>query len=165
MSARSGEWSIEEVHEALDGVHDPELPFVRIRDLGIVRWVEVTPDGHVTVDLTPTYSGCPATETIEGDVERALYEAGFCSVRVRRVLSPAWTTDWMTEAAREALRAHGIAPPTTRVPTRRFARPDVVCPRCGATDTHQVSAFGSTACKALYRCDGCLEPFDHFKCL
>lgn len=146
-------------------VPDPEVPVLTIEDLGVLRAVEV--DGaRVRVDITPTYSGCPAMDTIRDDVVLALTAAGFDTVEVRLVLSPAWTTDWMSEEGRRKLRAYGIAPPSGRaaVPSGpiRLAL-SVRCPRCGSLDTREVSRFGSTSCKALFECRACLEPFDHFK--
>ena len=140
----------------LSEIADPEIPVLTITDLGIVRDVDVA-DG-VTVSVAPTYSGCPATEVIEASVVAALEERGVDNVRVKRVLSPPWTTDWITPEGREKLRVYGIAPPERR------DKP-IACPRCGATDTEVVSEFGSTACKASYRCRDCLEPFEYFKCL
>ena len=144
----------EQILAWLSEVADPEIPVLTITDLGIVRDVDVS-DG-VTVSLTPTYTGCPATEVIERSVVTALEEHGVRDVRIRRVLSPPWTTDWITEEGRNKLRVYGIAPPERR------DRP-VACPRCASTDTEKVSEFGSTACKSLHRCLDCLEPFDHFK--
>lgn len=146
----------EQIFEWLSGVADPEIPVLTIMDLGIVRDVEC--NGGVTVSLTPTYSGCPATEAIEASVVAALEERGVANVRTRRVLSPAWTTDWISEEGRRKLRVYGIAPPERR------NRP-IVCPRCDSSNTEVVSEFGSTACKAAYRCVDCLEPFEYFKCL
>ena len=140
----------------LSEIADPEIPVLTITDLGIVRDVDVA-DG-VTVSVAPTYSGCPATEVIEASVVAALEERGVDNVRVKRVLSPPWTTDRITPEGREKLRVYGIAPP------QRRDKP-IACPRCGATDTEVVSEFGSTACKASYRCRDCLEPFEYFKCL
>ncbi len=147
---------------AASAVRDPEVPVLSIDDLGILREVTVTDDG-VEVVMTPTYSGCPAMETIREDVVRALASAGFDRVRVRLALSPAWTTDWISDAGRSALREFGIAPPSGAGPVRLTLA--VKCPRCGSLETREVSHFGSTACKALYVCEGCGEPFDHFKAL
>jgi ring-1,2-phenylacetyl-CoA epoxidase subunit PaaD len=149
-----------------DAVPDPEVPVLTIGDLGVLRDVTVDPTGRVTVVITPTYSGCPAMETIRTDVERTLHDNGFPDVEVRQVLSPAWTTDWMSEDGRRKLTEYGIAPPTGR----RAAGPvaltlAVRCPRCGSPDTRELSRFGSTACKALWRCRSCAEPFDHFKAI
>lgn len=147
---------------AASAVMDPEVPVLSIDDLGILREVTVTDDG-VEVVMTPTYSGCPAMEAIREDVVRALASAGFDRVRVRLALSPAWTTDWISDAGRNALREFGIAPPSGAGPVRLTLA--VKCPRCGSLETREVSHFGSTACKALYVCEGCGEPFDHFKTL
>lgn len=145
-------------HAALAGVADPEIPVLTIADLGIVRDVEVEGDG-VTVTITPTYSGCPAMTVIQTDIVTALEAAGFRQVDVRTVYSPAWTTDWMTEAGKEKLLAFGIAPPHA---VGSGERPPVLCPRCRST-ARLVSEFGSTACKALMVCSHCGEPFDYFK--
>jgi ring-1,2-phenylacetyl-CoA epoxidase subunit PaaD len=153
--------------EAAGAVADPEIPVLSIADLGVLRDARVGEDGGVEVDITPTYSGCPAMNMIALQVEAALLEAGLPRPRVRLVLSPAWTTDWMTEAGRQRLREYGIAPPAPRAPRRTlFGQDDeVACPRCGSAETEKLSEFGSTACKSLWRCTACKEPFDHFKCL
>lgn len=145
---------------AVAAVEDPELPFVTIEELGILRDVEVDETGFVTVTVTPTYSGCPATEAIRGSILAALEEAGYRHARVRTVFSPPWTTDDITTEGRLKLARAGIAPP--RHLSRLLDAP-VLCPRCRETSTHIVSEFGSTACKALMVCDACGEPFDHFK--
>ncbi|WP_169580908.1 MULTISPECIES: 1,2-phenylacetyl-CoA epoxidase subunit PaaD [Microbacterium] len=144
-------------------VVDPEVPVLTIEDLGVLRDVSVSGD-TVTVTITPTYSGCPAVDAIRDDVVLALTDAGFRDVDVRLTLSPAWTTDWMSDAGKEKLHAYGIAPPTGRaaVGPIRVALA-VKCPRCGSLDTRELARFGSTSCKALYECRACLEPFDHFK--
>jgi len=157
---------LDEARAAAAAVLDPEVPVLTIEDLGVLRDVAVDDDGTVTVTVTPTYSGCPAMEVIERDVATAVRSAGFADVRVRRVLSPAWTTDWMSEAGRAKLRDYGIAPP----PPHHGRGPVLValsvrCPQCGSPDTTEVSRFGSTACKSLWRCNACREPFDHFKAL
>jgi ring-1,2-phenylacetyl-CoA epoxidase subunit PaaD len=146
-------------------VVDPEVPCVTIADLGILRSVELD-SGVAVAKVTPTYSGCPAVLAIELSVEAALREAGF-DARVERVISPAWTTDWITEEGREKLRAFGIAPPEKASNSIRalFGETIVHCPKCGSENTSRVSEFGSTACKALYRCNSCREPFDYFKCI
>ena len=151
---------------AAASVVDPEVPVLTIDDIGILREVTVTDDG-VEVVVTPTYSGCPAMETIRDDVVHALGAAGFDSVRVRLTLSPAWTTDWISDAGRAALEEFGIAPPTgTATAGGRVAvRMAVKCPQCQSLDTREVSHFGSTSCKALYECRACGEPFDYFKVL
>ena len=156
-----------QVHEWLAEVLDPEVPALSIVDLGIVREVEVSAADVVTVTLTPTYSGCPATEVIETSVTEALNSRGIGNVCIKRVLSPPWTTDWITEEGREKLRAYGIAPPVKASNSVRalFGETVVACPRCASEDTERVSEFGSTACKALYKCQSCHEPFDYFKCI
>jgi len=154
--------------EVLAGVADPEIPVLSVVDLGIVRDVRAG-DGTLEVTVTPTYSGCPATEAIEASIRRALADAGLAAT-VRTALAPAWTTDWLTPAGRAKLARFGIAPPGARAegasaPLRfvRAARERIACPHCGATDTERLAEFGSTACKALYRCRACREPFDYFK--
>jgi ring-1,2-phenylacetyl-CoA epoxidase subunit PaaD len=143
---------------------DPELPVVTIADLGILRDVTEDDQGRVHVQITPTYSGCPAMETIRSDLVEALTGAGYLHVDVEFVLAPAWTTDWMSDAAQEKLRAYGIAPPTDKVGDGPVPIPlSVRCPRCGSLDTRESSRFGSTACKSLWVCRSCREPFDHFK--
>jgi ring-1,2-phenylacetyl-CoA epoxidase subunit PaaD len=163
LSARDLAW------RAAASVLDPEVPVLTVEDLGVLRDVSVD-DDTVTVTVTPTYSGCPAMEVIERDVEQAVRAAGFDDVRVRRVLSPAWTTDWITEDGRRKLEDFGIAPPTGAGPAVRPTGPvplalSVRCPQCGSLDTRELSRFGSTACKALWQCRACAEPFDHFKAL
>jgi ring-1,2-phenylacetyl-CoA epoxidase subunit PaaD len=145
-------------------VKDPEVPVLTIEDLGVLRDVQAEGD-RVTVTITPTYSGCPAMDVIRDDLVLALSAAGFDEVDVRLTLSPAWTTDWMTDAGKQKLTAYGIAPPTGRAALGGPIRISlgVKCPRCGSLDTREVSRFGSTSCKALYECRACLEPFDHFK--
>jgi ring-1,2-phenylacetyl-CoA epoxidase subunit PaaD len=151
----------------LGSVPDPEIPVLSIVDLGIVRAVHIAEDGAPEVTLTPTWSGCPATAAIREAVEEALAGAGYANVSLREALAPPWSSDWLTEAGREKLRAFGIAPPVERVaaPRRLLGSAPVPCPRCGSADTVQVSAFGSTPCKAHWRCRACLEPFDAFKCI
>jgi ring-1,2-phenylacetyl-CoA epoxidase subunit PaaD len=152
-------------YAAAAAVLDPEVPCVTIADLGILRSVEII-DGVAVAKVTPTYSGCPAVLAIELAVESALLDAGF-EARVERVISPAWTTDWITKEGREKLKAYGIAPPVNGSNSIRslFGETIVACPQCGLSDTERVSEFGSTACKALYRCISCREPFDYFKCI
>ena len=143
---------------------DPELPVVTIADLGILRDVTEDDQGRVHVQITPTYSGCPAMETISEDLVDVLTRAGYQHVDVEFVLSPAWTTDWMTDEAKEKLRAFGIAPPGPAGGPVGLSL-SVRCPRCGSLDTRESSRFGSTACKSLWVCRSCHEPFDHFKAL
>ena len=155
---------------ALDELTDPEIPVVTLREMGIVRALRRADDGVLEVVITPTYSGCPAMEQIHDDIVARLAREGV-AVRVVTQLAPAWTTDWMTEAAREKLRAYGIAPPHSgalapgEAPVYFASKPRaaVPCPLCGSANTTETSHFGSTACKALYRCLDCMEPFDHFK--
>jgi ring-1,2-phenylacetyl-CoA epoxidase subunit PaaD len=152
--------------DAAASVLDPEVPAVNVAELGILRSVELRDDGHVVAKVTPTYSGCPAVLAIELAIETALLGAGF-TPHIERVISPAWTTDWITPEGREKLRAYGIAPPVQASNSVRalFGETIVACPRCASTETTRVSEFGSTACKALYQCDTCKEPFDYFKCI
>ncbi|WP_336921357.1 1,2-phenylacetyl-CoA epoxidase subunit PaaD [Aquipuribacter sp. SD81] len=161
----------------LEQVTDPEIPVLTIADLGILRGVTVTDDGTVRVDITPTYSGCPAMDEITADVRSALLGAGAAGVDVRLVLEPSWTTDWMSADGRRKLAEYGIAPPGPRpsggpVPLELGYRPGLgagdgtpapTCPRCGSRDTEELARFASTACKSLWRCRACREPFDHFK--
>ena len=157
---------LEKAWAVLEQVKDPEVPAVSVVELGIVRGVDWQ-NGHLQVLVTPTYSGCPATEAIERDIEEALEKAGFIRPKVERRLVPAWTTDWITEEGRQKLHAYGIAPPVGSSNKRSLlsSSPEVHCPQCGSKKTECLSEFGSTACKALYRCVECLEPFDYFKCI
>lgn len=150
----------------LESVPDPEIPVLNVIDLGIVRKVTVA-DGGIEVTVTPTYSGCPATEVIEKSIVDSLLDKGVGKVVLKRTLSPPWTTAWITKAGREKLRAYGIAPPEEGKGKRALLYPtmSIACPRCGETSTTLVSEFGSTACKASYKCDNCLEPFEYFKCI
>jgi ring-1,2-phenylacetyl-CoA epoxidase subunit PaaD len=155
-----------EAREAAARVVDPEVPVLTIADLGILHDVAIDVDGAVRVTLLPTYSGCPAMGVISLGVEIELAKAGFNSSSVKLANSPAWSTDMMSDEAREKLRAYGIAPPGRGAGKRAlFSTPDVSCPRCGSAATERISEFGSTACKALWRCTSCREPFDHFKCI
>jgi ring-1,2-phenylacetyl-CoA epoxidase subunit PaaD len=158
-------WSI------LEEVKDPEIPVLSVIDLGVLRNVEVIPAENggpeVLVTITPTYSGCPALDVMNMDIRLKLIEKGYRNVHIVQSLSPAWTTDWMTEEGKQKLKAYGIAPPN---PKQQFCMADmfreeaVPCPRCHSYRTERISQFGSTACKALYRCLNCHEPFDYFKC-
>jgi ring-1,2-phenylacetyl-CoA epoxidase subunit PaaD len=146
---------------ALAQVVDPEIPVLTIDDLGVLRDVIIADDGVLEVRITPTYSGCPAMDVIAADISAALAQAGITNARIRTVLSPAWTTEWMSAAGRAKLREYGIAPPpcTADAATHRPA-----CPQCGAGDTELLAEFASTSCKSLWRCRACREPFDLFKC-
>ena len=150
---------------AAAAVPDPEVPCVTVADLGILRGVSVK-GNLATAQVTPTYSGCPAVLAIELSIEAALLQAGF-EVQIERVMSPAWTTDWISAEGREKLRAFGIAPPSSSGNSKMalFGQTVVTCPRCGSNTTEKLSEFGSTACKAQYRCLDCREPFDYFKCI
>ena len=155
------------LHGILAQVSDPEIPVLSVLDLGIIRHLEVRPDGRLEVGIAPTYSGCPANAVIKADVLRALRAAGFDAVAAD-VLAPPWSSDWLSEEGRRKLLAYGIAPPSRAVGSVRGlwrGHVPAACPRCGSTATTLQSEFGSTPCKALYRCDACLEPFDYFKCI
>jgi ring-1,2-phenylacetyl-CoA epoxidase subunit PaaD len=164
-TAADGVWDL------LRSIQDPEIPVISICDLGIVRGVSAGDGEQTEIVITPTYSGCPAMHVIEDDIRSKLAAGGFKDVRIKTILSPAWTTDWMTDAGKAKLASYGIAPPTHKVAgdgaavvrfvTRRHAGP--ACPQCGSHETERLSEFGSTACKALYRCLECREPFDYFK--
>jgi ring-1,2-phenylacetyl-CoA epoxidase subunit PaaD len=152
-----------EVWRLLEGVPDPEIPVLSIVDLGVVRYVRRAADGRLHVGITPTYTGCPATEAIRSAARAALDEAGHREALLEEVLSPPWTSDWLTAEGRARLAAFGIAPPATATSGRAPA--PVRCPRCGSLSTERISEFGSTPCKAHYVCSACREPFDHFKCI
>lgn len=166
--------TVEQVWSWLHEVPDPEIPVISVVDLGIVRDVQVGDEGLCTVTITPTYSGCPAMQVIADAVTEALRARGLSNVALRTQLSPAWTTDWMSEEGKAKLHGYGIAPPAQQVidisglhsPIKRnaIAAPRVACPRCGSHHTEITSQFGSTPCKALYKCLDCREPFDYFKC-
>ena len=156
----------EKIWAILETVNDPEVPVLSVIDLGIIRKVTVEND-EVIIYITPTYTGCPAMDMISADINMELASNGFKNVRVITVLSPAWTTDWMSEEGKAKLKEYGIAPPLPKqhvCHTELFADETISCPRCNSYHTKKISEFGSTACKALYRCEDCLEPFDYFKC-
>jgi ring-1,2-phenylacetyl-CoA epoxidase subunit PaaD len=156
-----------EVWRILAEVPDPEIPVLNVVELGIIRHVRLSDDGHVTVGVSPTYTGCPATEVISKSIETRLALEGYRNPKVESVLSPPWTSDWLTDSARGKLKEYGIAPPAHAVgnPKQLFREPRVSCPRCASTQTQKLSEFSSTPCKALYRCSSCLEPFEYFKCI
>lgn len=155
--------AVNDIWRLLSQIPDPEVPVLTITDLGMVRRVEPQGEGWV-IGFTPTYSGCPATEHLLGEIRAVMTEHGFTPVHIVLQLEPAWTTDWMNADARERLRQYGISPPQAHA--CHAAVPEAVaCPRCGSTHSTLISEFGSTACKALYRCDSCREPFDYFKCI
>jgi len=156
----------EKILSILETVTDPEVPVLTVIDMGIIRDVKEQ-DGNVEIMITPTYSGCPAMDVINVNIRIALATIGFKNVKITQVLSPAWTTDWMGEAGKQKLKNYGIAPPTPKQQVcndKLFAEEAIQCPHCNSWHTHRVSEFGSTACKALYVCDDCKEPFDYFKC-
>jgi len=146
----------------LSSVCDPEIPVLSLEDLGVLRAVSVD-GGAVTVTITPTYTGCPAVTAMCADIKARLTEAGYMDIRVKQRLSPAWTSDWMSDHGKEKLRAYGIAPPLSS--TRGKPGAGIQCPQCASRKVKRISEFGSTACKALYQCQQCLEPFDYFKCI
>ena len=166
MVAATGNTDTASLFELLSSVVDPEIPVLTLRDLGVLRDISIT-DGEVRVDITPTYAGCPAMDTMRADIVSTLKAAGYQRITVRQVLSPAWTTDWISANGREKLRAYGIAPPleTGCKTTCGQQAPAIKCPQCNSCDVNCISEFGSTACKALYQCQDCREPFDYFKCI
>jgi ring-1,2-phenylacetyl-CoA epoxidase subunit PaaD len=154
------------IAQILEEVKDPEVPVLSIFDLGIVRDIKVI-DDKITITITPTYSGCPAMDVISMDIRLKLIEKGFRNISVQQQLSPAWTTDWMSEEGKQKLKAFGIAPPNPKqqfCSDEMFRQEAVQCPQCNSYHTQLISQFGSTACKALYRCLDCKEAFDYFKC-
>ena len=162
-----GDTILKKIRSVLETVTDPEIPVLTISDLGILRDVKLNGD-EIEVIITPTYTGCPAMDMIAANIRMALMENGYDKIKVTSVLSPAWTTDWMTEPGKEKLKKFGIAPPNPRqqVCNNQLFAPDegVQCPHCNSWHTTRISEFGSTACKSLYQCDDCKEPFDYFKC-
>ena len=159
--------TVEQLWNILDEVMDPEIPVLSLVDLGVVRDAKFV-KGVPEITITPTYSGCPAMKVMEEDIEAALQGVGFDEYEVKTVLSPAWTTDWITEKGRTALQEYGIAPPeqsTSDKSTLTGHPKEVTCPRCKSRETKMLSQFGSTPCKALYQCNDCKEPFDYFKCI
>ena len=155
------------IYSYLEEINDPEVPVLSIIDLGIVRDVRMN-DEELEVIITPTYTGCPAMDMITTTIKIQLATLGFKKIKITQVLSPAWTTEWMSEEGKRKLKEYGIAPPNPKQQVcdqKLFAEADgVQCPHCNSYHTHRISEFGSTACKALYRCDDCKEPFDYFKC-
>ncbi len=153
--------TVSKIYDILKEVYDPEIPVLSILDLGIVRAINYT-NNNVEIVITPTYSGCPAMDVISMQIRLALIQNGFNNIDIKAQLSPAWTTDWMTEEGKEKLRSYGIAPPLAK--TTDTEKAEVHCPLCNSSDTKMLSEFGSTSCKSLYQCNSCKEPFDHFKC-
>ncbi|HJW31288.1 MAG TPA: 1,2-phenylacetyl-CoA epoxidase subunit PaaD [Saprospiraceae bacterium] len=154
------------IWEILEQIPDPDIPVLSITDLGLVREVEVTDDDQVTITISPSYFGCPAMTYFQDEIRRRLRLRGMRQLEIKTSLSPAWTTDWLSAEAKEKLRTHGIAPPENEGDTgmRFSAQKQVTCPRCSKTETHLVSRFGSTPCKALWFCEACEQPFEYFKC-
>ena len=168
MTAAAAEAEVARARAVLATVPDPEIPVLSVVDLGIVRAVETQRDGTLRVAVSPTYSGCPATAVIRADIAAALTQAGFDKVSIVDVLSPPWTSDWISADGRRKLAAYGIAPPPQAIASLRALRDPrarIECPRCGSADTELLSEFGSTPCKSLHRCRACREPFDCFKCI
>lgn len=160
--------SQENILSLLSEIPDPEIPVITIVELGVIRDVNVIDDKSIELKITPTYSGCPAMKQIEDDVKKKLKENGFENIKINTVFSPPWTTDWITPEAKEKLRLYGIAPPEHTTEDKSWLtgkHKSISCPRCKSTNTKLISQFGSTACKALYQCQDCLEPFDYFKCI
>lgn len=160
-------YSIEEVRAFLSEVTDPEIPVLTLLDMGVVREIRLN-ETQVEIDITPTYTGCPAMDVMATDIVRCLEKRGIHDVKVRQVLTPTWTTDWISDEGRKKLEEYGIAPPVDESSDKRSLfgkQPIVKCPRCKSENTTRISQFGSTACKALYQCSDCKEPFDYFKCL
>ena len=153
--------SAAELHDLLEQVTDPEIPVISISELGILRGVAID-QNTVVVTITPTYSGCPAMHEISNEIKTVLHTAGIEKVKVELQLTPCWTTEWMSENGKSKLLEYGIAPPLEK---GQAEQGHVQCPQCGSTETTKISEFGSTACKALYKCQTCHEPFDYFKCL
>ncbi len=158
----------EHIFSLLSEIPDPEIPVITIIELGVIRDIIIVNDTTIELKITPTYSGCPAMQQIEADVREKLAEQGFKSITIKTIFSPPWTTDWITPQAKEKLRQYGIAPPETTTEDKSWLTgkiKSIACPRCKSTNTKLISQFGSTACKALYQCNDCLEPFDYFKCI
>lgn len=156
-----------QITELLSHIPDPEIPVITIAELGVIRDVIINNE-ELEIIITPTYSGCPAMKRMEDDIKQTLLENGIAKVKITTVYSPAWTTDWIPEEAKEKLRVYGIAPPekTTEDKSWLTGKSKIVkCPRCKSENTRLISQFGSTACKSLYQCNDCLEPFDYFKCI
>ncbi len=162
MVASTNKTETAQLFELLSSVVDPEIPVLTLQDLGVLRDISVV-DGEVKVTITPTYAGCPAMETMRADIESTLAAAGYEYVTVQQNLSPAWSTDWMSESGRKKLHAYGIAPPASAACGQSSGQ--IECPQCNSAEVKLISEFGSTACKALYQCQNCREPFDYFKCI
>ena len=162
MVADTNTTEVARLFDLLSSVVDPEIPVLTLQDLGVLRDISIE-GSEVKVIITPTYAGCPAMETMRADIESTLAAAGYERVNVQQTLSPAWSTDWMSQSGREMLRAYGIAPPMSTACGESLGQ--IECPQCNSTKVKRISEFGSTACKALYQCQDCREPFDYFKCI
>ena len=161
-------YNLAKAKELICNIPDPEIPVINIEELGLLREIKSDAEGNLEIIITPTYTGCPAMKAIETDIAKILNENKITNYKITTVISPAWTTDWITEEAKEKLRVYGIAPPEITTASKKVMlgiAPEVKCPRCTSDNTVMISQFGSTACKALYKCNKCLEPFDYFKCL
>lgn len=164
MQKLAKDTTIDALWQLMRTVYDPEIPVLSVVDLGIVRDIK-TNEQEIKVIITPTYSGCPAMNTIAMNIKTVLLQNGFEKIKIEQQLSPAWTTDWMTEEGKQKLRAYGITPPVGKAFNKSYLQNiQVMCPLCGSLKTKLLSEFGSTSCKALYKCEECLEPFDYFKC-
>ena len=160
-------FKIEEIEQKISSIPDPEIPVITIKELGVLRSISVE-KGKLTIKITPTYSGCPAMDRFQADIEGVIKELNIENYQIQMQYNPPWTTDWMSKEAKEKLRAFGIAPPEHKTSDKNAilgAPSKVICPKCSSSETELVSPFGSTACKALYKCNSCLEPFDYFKCI
>lgn len=160
--------SKEHILTLLSEIPDPEIPVITIIELGVIRDIDITDDTSISLKITPTYSGCPAMKQIEDDVRKKLSDNGITNITINTIFSPPWTTDWITPEAKEKLRKYGIAPPEHTTEDKSWLTgktKTIACPRCKSQNTKLISQFGSTACKALYQCLDCLEPFDYFKCI
>lgn len=157
--------SNEVIWNMMKEINDPEIPVLSIIDLGIVKDINIS-NGEIEVFITPTYSGCPAMDVISMNIRMCLLQNGFEKIKITQQLSPAWTTDWMTDEGKQKLKSYGIAPPIGKIFNKKYLEEElkVECPQCGSQNSKLISQFGSTACKALYQCNDCLEPFDYFKC-
>ncbi len=154
-----------EIWQLMEDVYDPEIPVLSVIDLGIVRDIKID-DSEIEIFITPTYSGCPAMDMIAMNIRMAILQNGYKKIKITQQLSPAWTTDWMTENGKQKLKSYGIAPPVGKSFDKKYLEDEikVECPQCHSANTKLLSEFGSTSCKALYQCKDCLEPFDYFKC-
>ncbi|MCB0689999.1 MAG: phenylacetate-CoA oxygenase subunit PaaJ [Saprospiraceae bacterium] len=161
------ELSLMDIKSILEQVKDPEIPVLSIIDMGVVRHINIIDSNNIEITITPTYTGCPAMDMISVAIKSVLIDHGFRNVEVKQILQPAWTTDWITEKGRSALKEYGIAPPVTAASKWELMGDEQIaipCPRCNSENTEMISFHGSTACKSMYRCKDCLEPFDYFKC-